>query len=134
MNQESSKHRLLCIVCPEGCEMEIEEKNGELVFPEGICRRGQEYARQEIYNPCRVLTTTVPIRDGGIAMLPVRTSQPILKVKLIEAMQQIANIEVDAPVKLGDTICQNVADTGVSLIACRTILNSKEQGTRNKEL
>lgn len=121
MDQKHAKHKVLCIVCPEGCEMEIEEKNGELVFPKGICQRGQAYARQEIYNPCRVLTTTVRVRGSAIAMLPVRTAQPILKGKLIEAMQQIANIEVEAPVKLGDVICQNIADTGVALIACRTL-------------
>jgi CxxC motif-containing protein len=91
------------------------------VFPKGICHRGQEYARQEIYNPCRVLTTTVGVRGSAVAMLPVRTSQPILKGKLIEAMQQIADIEVEVPVKLGEVVCQNIAKTGVSLIACRTL-------------
>ena len=124
MNQKAIKHRLLCIVCPEGCEMDIDEKDGNLVFPKGICRRGQEYARQELYNPCRVLTTTVPVRGGEIAMLPVRTSQPIPKAKLIEAMQQIANIEGKVPVKTGEVICRDIASTGVSLIACRTILRS----------
>jgi CxxC motif-containing protein len=122
MNQETTKHKLLCIICPEGCEMDIDEKDGTLVFPKGICRRGQEYARQELYNPCRVLTTTVSIRGGEIAMLPVRTSQPIPKAKLIEAMQQIANIEGKVPVKTGEVICRDIASTGVSLIACRTIL------------
>ena len=121
MNQETPKHRLLCIVCPEGCEMEIEERQGELLFPKGICRRGQEYARQEIYNPCRVLTTTVQVRDGEIAMLPVRTSQPIPRAKIIDAMQQIASITVNAPITVGDIICENVVNTGVALVACREI-------------
>ena len=125
MNQQTTKHRLLCIVCPEGCEMDIGEEDGDLVFPRGICRRGQEYARQEIYNPCRVLTTTVPIRNGEIAMLPVRSSQAIPTAKLIQAMQQIAHIEEKAPVKIGDAICRDIANTGVSLIACRTILSCR---------
>lgn len=125
MNQKTAKHRLLCIVCPEGCEMDIGEEDGDLVFPRDICRRGQEYARQELYNPCRVLTSTVPIRDGEIAMLPVRTSQAIPKAKLIEAMQQVAHIEEKAPVKIGNVICHDIAGTGVSLIACRTILSRR---------
>ncbi|GAK55555.1 protein of hypothetical function DUF1667 [Candidatus Vecturithrix granuli] len=132
MDQKVTKHRLLCIVCPEGCEMDIDEQDGNLVFPKGICRRGQEYARQEIYNPCRVLTTTVPIRGGEIPMLPVRSSQAIPMAKLIEAMQQIANIEGNAPVKTGDVICQDIAHTGITLIACRTILNSRTWVARNK--
>ena len=121
MNQNTSKHHILCIVCPEGCEMEIEEQHGDLLFPEGICRRGQEYARQEIYNPCRVLTTTVQVRDGNIAMLPVRTSQPIPRAKLPDAMQDIASIVVNAPVAVGDIVCENVVNTGAKLIACREI-------------
>ncbi len=121
MSQETFTHTVLCIVCPEGCEMDIDVRDGELVFPQGICHRGQEYAAQEIYNPCRVLTTTVRINDGDPAMLPVRTSQPISKAALIDAMQQIADIELTAPVRIGDVICRDVAGTGVSLVACRTI-------------
>lgn len=121
MSQETPKHHLLCIVCPEGCEMEIEEENGELLFPQGICRRGQEYARQEIYNPCRVLTTTVKVSNANIAMLPVRTSQPIPKAKLIDAMRQIASITVDTPVSVGEVICEDIVNTGVVLLACREI-------------
>ncbi len=125
MNQKPSKHNVLCIVCPEGCEMEIYASDGELVLPREICRRGQDYARQEIYHPCRVLTTTVRVHGGETAMLPVRTSQPIPKGKLLEAMDQIATIEVTAPIKIGEVICQDVAHTGIALIACRTISNSK---------
>ncbi len=121
MSRETFTSKLLCIVCPEGCEMDIDAKDDELVFPPGICRRGQEYAAQEIYNPCRVLTTTVRIDNGEFAMLPVRTSQPIPKTKLIDAMRQIADIVVKAPVKTGDVMCRDVAGTGVSLAACRTI-------------
>ncbi|MCP4405693.1 MAG: DUF1667 domain-containing protein [bacterium] len=127
MSQETFTHKLLCIVCPEGCEMDIDARDSELVFPQGICHRGQEYAAQEIYNPCRVLTTTVRINDGEPAMLPVRTSQPIPKAALIDAMQQIADIELTAPVRIGDVICRDVAGTGVSLVACRTIsINSHD--------
>jgi len=122
MTQESpKKHHLLCIVCPEGCEMDIEEKDGELVFPKGICRRGQDYARQEVYNPCRVLTTTVQIEGGKIPMLPVRTQDPVPKGKLIEVMQRIASIVARAPVAVGDVVSEDVTGTGIALLACRNI-------------
>ena len=118
---ETKEYKILCIVCPLGCEMQITQSDGELHFAEGICRRGQEYARQEIYNPCRLLTTTVKISSSEFGMLPVRTSGPIPKGKLGRAMQQIAEICVAAPVELGDVVCEDVADTGVSLVASRTI-------------
>ena len=119
---ESKKHKLLCIVCPQGCEMELTETdNHQLCFPKGICKRGRDYARQEIYNPCRVLTTTVKIKSRDFGMLPVRTPASIPKEKLEIAMQQIAEIKVDAPIELGEIVCQDIASTGINLIASRTI-------------
>ena len=118
---KNKKHKLLCIVCPQGCEMEVSENDSKLCFPKGICKRGQDYAKQEIYNPCRVLTTTVKINSLDFAMLPVRTSAAIPKEKLEIAMQQIAKIKVNAPIKLGEIICQNIATTGIKLLASRTI-------------
>ena len=101
--------------------MDIVEREGELVFPEGICRRGQDYARQEIYNPCRVLTSTVPVLGGEIAMLPVRTSGPVPKAKLIPAMRRIASMTATAPIAIGDVVSEDVAGTGVALVAGRTV-------------
>jgi len=121
MDKNKNTHKLLCIVCPEGCEIETTEIDGEFVFEKGICKRGRDYARQEITNPCRYLTTTVRIKGGDQAMLPVRTSEAISKEKLVEAMQQIAAIETAAPIKLGEVICSNVANTGIALIASKTV-------------
>lgn len=121
MSDEPRKHHLLCIVCPEGCEMDVVERDGELIFPKGICRRGREYAHREIYNPCRVLTTTVPVEGGEIAMLPVRTSRPVPKPKLIAVMREIASITVAAPIAIGDAIREDVMGTGADLLACRSI-------------
>jgi CxxC motif-containing protein len=121
MDKNKKTHKLLCIVCPEGCEIETTEIDGEFKFEKEICKRGQDYARQEIINPCRYLTTTVRLKGGNQAMLPVRTSAVIPKGKLIEAMNQIAALEITAPIKLGDIICDNITDTGVTLIASKTI-------------
>ena len=121
MDKNSKKHKLLCIVCPEGCEIETTEIDGKLQFKDGICKRGQGYARQEIYNPCRFLTTTVRLMRGDQAMLPVRSSKVIPKGKLIKAMQQIACIKVSAPIKLGDVICDDIAGTGICLLASKSV-------------
>jgi CxxC motif-containing protein len=119
MGTEEKTHKLLCIVCPEGCEMDIKARGEDFFFSEGICKRGQEYARQEITAPSRVLTTTVPLLDSVIAMLPVRTLKPIPKRKLIEAMDEIAQITARAPVFVGEEVLNNVAGTGIPLIATR---------------
>ena len=121
MSDESETYHLYCIVCPEGCEMEVLRAGGDFVFAEGICRRGQEYARREIENPCRVLTTTVPVIGGEIAMLPVRTREPIPKGLLMKAMAVAATVRVEAPVSAGDTVCPSIAGSEVDLVACRPV-------------
>lgn len=121
MAQEAKHYKLRCIVCPEGCDIEADEVDGEFTFAKGICKRGQDYARQEIVQPCRVLTTTVPLNGGQVAMLPVRTVDSIPKDRLMDAMQQIASLTADAPVSIGDVICPDIAETGVALHACRTV-------------
>ena len=121
MSHESETHHLHCIVCPEGCEMEVGRSDGDFVFPHEICRRGQDYARQEIENPCRVLTTTVPVVGGEIAMLPVKTREPIPKGLLMRAMAIVATLRVEAPIGAGDTVCRDIAGSGVDLVACRSV-------------
>jgi CxxC motif-containing protein len=116
---ETKRRKLLCIVCPEGCEIDISADGESLSFSEKICKRGQDYARQEIAAPTRVLTTTIPLLDSAIAMLPVRTLKSIPKQKLIDAMDQIAGITVHAPVSVGEEVLNNVAGTGIPLIATR---------------
>jgi CxxC motif-containing protein len=111
---------LLCIVCPEGCEINVSNNNGALSFEGGNCKRGEKYAEQEIVNPCRYFTTTVKLNGGDLAMLPVRSSEEIPKSKLMEAAQQVSSIEVAAPVTLGDVILEDILDTGISLIATKS--------------
>ena len=120
----SKTHNLLCIVCPEGCEIEATETNGEFKFLPGICKRGQEYAAQEIVNPCRYLTTTVQLTGAEQNMLPVRTFEAIPKEKLIQAMNQIVDVTVTAPVNIGDIICSDMANTGIALIASKSCQKS----------
>ena len=120
-DREAVRHRVVCIVCPEGCELDIEERNGELLFPSHACRRGREYAQQEIRDPRRVLTTTVRVRGGEIAMLPVRSAEPLRRGDLERAVRELSAVEVEAPVRMGEVVHEDVADSGVAVVACRTV-------------
>ena len=130
MSNEGKTYHLLCIVCPEGCEMEVVRVGGEFIFPDGICRRGQEYARQEIEDPCRVLTTTVPVVGGEMAMLPVRTTKRIPKGLLMKAMARASTLSVEAPVTAGHTVCRSITGTGVDLVACRSVARKVVESVR----
>jgi CxxC motif-containing protein len=125
MKSRENTHKLLCIICPEGCEIEATEQDGKLQFEKGICRKGREYAECEIRDPARVLTSTVPVSGGVVAMLPVRTAAPVPKARLEEIMVEIKKISVTAPVRIGETVASDIGGTGVALVAGRDV----ESGT-----
>jgi len=111
-----------CVICPIGCEIEVEEKRGQIISLKGnMCARGKEFVIQELKEPMRVLTTTVRIKEAEFNMLPVRTDKPIPKRLIPIIMEDIAKIEVNAPVKMYNVIVKNIAGTKVNIIATRSM-------------
>ena len=48
------KKQFTCIVCPNGCEIEAEVENGQVISVTGhTCPRGEQYVRQELTAPRR---------------------------------------------------------------------------------
>ncbi|MFO7795533.1 MAG: DUF1667 domain-containing protein [Promethearchaeati archaeon] len=116
-----------CIVCPTGCEIKVKENpEGEVNFEGYTCRRGLEYAKQEFYEPKRVLTTTIRVENGFLPLVPVRVDQAIPKQKLEEALDKIANTVVKAPLKMGDILIEKIVDDEANLIASRDLKAIKE--------
>ena len=111
---------LICIGCPRGCHLKVDEENGYKVTGNS-CLIGAEYGANELRNPTRVLTSTVKIKGGLHDCLPVKTNKPIPKGLLIEAMGQLRNIEVSSPVKTGDVIVENLLNTRADVIATRNM-------------
>ena len=117
---------MTCIVCPVGCEMTVRYEGKRIDSVEGnVCKRGLVYARAEIENPRRTLTTTISVDGGEIKFLPVKTDAPIPKGKLFEAMRAAKLLKAAAPVKLGEVICADFIEQGINLIAGRDIISTK---------
>lgn len=110
-----------CVSCPMGCRLRaIETANGYTI--EGYtCKRGLEYGLQEMKDPRRNISTTVKVKDGFLAVLPVKTSKPIPKDMIFTVMHEINKKEVQAPVAAGTCIIPNVLNTGADIIATRTM-------------
>ena len=54
------ERKLICIGCPMGCPLTVEIDGGEVVSVTGnTCKRGDVYARKEVTNPTRIVTSTV---------------------------------------------------------------------------
>lgn len=113
---------MTCIECPQGCSLETEHDGSTVIGVTGHkCRRGGLYARQEIEAPMRTLTTSLLTRGLDPKMLPVRTSKPIPKEKLFEAMAAVRLLVVTSPVKAGDVVAADFLGLGADLLACREL-------------
>ncbi|BAL99383.1 MULTISPECIES: DUF1667 domain-containing protein [Caldilinea] len=114
--------RYLCIGCPLGCRLEVDEDLEEhaIVEVRGFsCRRGKEYAIQEHTAPQRMVTTTVAIDNARWPRLPVRTSKPVPKEKVLDICRTLRTVRVCAPVASGDIIVRNILNIGADVIATR---------------
>lgn len=116
------KRTLTCIECPKGCRLEIECDGARVTRVGGNkCPRGDAYARQETEAPMSTLTTCVLTRGLELRMLPVRTSGPIPKGRLPEAMEAVKRVVVTSPVKAGSVVARDFLGLGVDLVACRRL-------------
>lgn len=113
----------LCIGCPLGCRLEVDEaEDGHVVEVRGFsCKRGNEYALQEHAAPHRTVTTTIQIEGGLYPRLPVRTNSPVSKTQVTAICQALRTVKVLAPIQRGTVILPNVLNTGVDIIASRTM-------------
>ena len=111
---------LICIVCPKGCHLKVDETNGFAVTGNS-CEKGEAYGKAELMHPTRTLTTTVKVLGGERCRCPVRTASPIPKDKMFDAMEVIDRLAVAAPVQRGQVLIADLLGTGADLIATRTI-------------
>ena len=118
MAEETTK--LICITCPVGCALDVTHDGETILNVEGnACKRGIDYAKQELTDPRRMVTTTVRVKDGLHPLVPVYTSAPIPKPRIFDLLQEIRQVEVEAPVKMGQVILSNVVETDVNVLASR---------------
>lgn len=109
---------LICITCPKGCHLKIDEENDFSVTGAG-CEKGQEYGKKELTNPTRVVTSTVKIRGGLYARLPVKTDSDIKKGDIFAAVKLLESVEVTSPIKVGDVVLGKILGTAVNFVATR---------------
>lgn len=116
------KVNLICIGCPLGCPLEVEMEGAEVLTVTGqTCKNGEKYARKELTAPTRIVTSTVRVSGGTLAMVSVKTASDIPKGKIFACVRELQAIDIAAPVAIGDVILENVCDTGVSIIATKNV-------------
>ena len=116
------KRELTCIGCPLGCSITVTLENGEIKDVTGYtCKRGHDYARKEVTNPTRIVTSTVCVSATGAAVVSCKTAQDIPKGKIFEIVVALRQVTAHAPVKIGDVLLSNAAGTGVDIIATKNV-------------
>ena len=69
----------------------------------------------------RVLTTTVAVSGGDEALLPVRTAEAIPLELHAQAMDLIRGVVVEAPIRMGDVVLEDLLGTNIDLVASMNI-------------
>ena len=111
---------LICIVCPNGCRVRVDEEIHYQVTG-NACPRGEDYGRTEMLHPTRVLTGTVKIPGGMISRCPVKTKEPIPKEKILHAARALSDVDLQVPVRVGDVVLPDICGTGVDVVATRSV-------------
>lgn len=120
--KEESKKELVCIRCPIGCMITAKDNpDGTLNITGNTCNRGAEYAKKELTNPTRTVTSTVRVRNGKQAVVSVKTKEDIPKGKIMDCMDALSGVELEAPVCIGDVALVNVVGTGVDMVVTKNV-------------
>lgn len=115
-----STRNLTCIICPRGCQMTVTLVDGRVESVEGnFCKRGVAYANDECTNPKRTVTSTVRCENGSV--VAVKTESTVPKALIFKVMEEINSVTAKNTVRIGDVIIENVADTGVNVVATANI-------------
>lgn len=122
-NQKAS---IICIRCPRGCEITLDlNKDGIITKINGqTCKLGEEYARKELTNPERILTSTVKVKNGEYPVVSVWSSGPLPKEKILPVMKLLDQLEIEAPVEIGDIVLANPLGLAINIQASASILKA----------
>ena len=108
-----NERELICIGCPMGCPIVVKMEDGKVVSVTGnTCPRGDAYARKEVTDPTRIVTTTVRVADGKV---------PMINDKIFDCIAALRGVTIKAPVHIGDIVLENVAGTGVNIVAAGNV-------------
>lgn len=107
---------MVCIVCPNGCRLNVENDNGEITVTGAKCKRGEAFAKTELTHPTRSVTSSVRTTVENYPVVSVRTDGEIPKSKIFELIGVLSKFTLDKKVPIDTILISNVLDTGVNVI------------------
>lgn len=129
--------KLVCIVCPNSCELEITEGENSLSVSGNKCKRGTQFALDEMTAPKRTISSVVKTAFPSVPVLPVRVSAEIPKEKIFDVMNEINHVTLKKRIGRGEAVIKNVLSLGVDVIATsdvlRTLPDTEEKKNEEKK-
>lgn len=120
---------LICIVCPNSCELKVEKVKEDYVVTGNKCVRGKEFAIKEMINPERTLCTTVKTTNHKVPRLSVRTEGEIPKESIKAVMMALSKVTVSKSISIGEVVVEDILGTGINIIATSNFtVGGKEDG------
>lgn len=113
---------MICIVCPNGCSLTAEEKDGEVLVTGNGCRRGRDFAVSEYTCPMRTVCSTVRTVFPEIPVVPVKVSDEIPKDRISDVMKEINRTVLTFRAGRGDVLIEDVLGLGVDVIVTSSVL------------
>lgn len=110
---------MICIGCPLGCNLTVKIDGENIEVSGNTCPNGQRYAKNEITNPVRIITSTIDVFNGK--RVSCKTKDALPKGKIFDCMKEIRAAKVKVPIKIGDVLIKDVAHTGVDVVATKDI-------------
>jgi len=120
MSEETTK--MICITCPVGCPLTVTYRGQTIIQVEGHrCQKGLDYAKTEFTNPRRVVTSTVKANGGIHPLVPVYTAAPVPKPLIFDLLDALRQVQIKAPVRMGQVVLKDALGTGVDVLASRDL-------------
>ena len=121
------KRTFTCIVCPNGCEITVQGETPDSCALSGAgCPRGTAYVLQELKDPRRTVSGSVPVAGGDLPLVSVRLDRPVPKKMIFPVMEEISRLRVNAPVEIGQILLADVLGLNSNVIATRNV--GRKQG------
>jgi CxxC motif-containing protein len=117
----------ICIVCPNGCHLTVEQSPDGITVNGNKCVRGEQYGKDELTDPRRVVTAVARTTDPAHPCVPVKSDRGVPKARINDVLAAIYSLQVELPVKRGAVCIDNCCDTGVSILFSRSLSPSAKE-------
>ena len=107
------KQELTCVLCPKGCQLTAITSGKTVSVSGNGCPRGVAYAESECFHPVRTVTATIRVANRYNTMACVKTVTPVAKDKMMDVMNVLRSVKVDAPLSIGDIVLTDVCGSDI---------------------